>query len=211
MATPITKSPQDLFRANTIAIVETLSDLVKEIVDAELRFDIDTDAIEDLAEILDTIKSVDLVEMFILAEEEVWPRIVARDSEFLQKSIQSIFKKLPNNMDLLALPVLVYFELVEGKHANVAGMQHKSNWPITEEDVNLLWIFSNKLLRNAYNYSVANPVEVTAALTKFNLKVDVDNRELSKKGLPLLAKKRRLDVSIYKCHVEAFTASLVQK
>ena len=211
MATPISKSPQDLFRANTIAIVETLSDLVKEIVDAELRSDIDTNAIEDLAEILDTIKSVDLVEMFILAEEEVWPRIVARDSDFLQKSILSIFKKLPNNMDLLALPVLVYFELVEGKHANVPGMQHKSNWPITQEDVNSLWIFSNKLLRNAYNYSVANPLVVVAALTKFNLKVDADNRELAKKGLPLLPKKRMLDVSIYKAHVEAFTASLIQK
>ena len=209
--TPATKPPQDLFRANAVALVETLADLIKGIVGADLRDNIDTGAVEDLAEVIDSVKAVELVEMFILVEEEVWPKILAKDSQVFREDILKIFKKLPNNMDLLTLPVTVYFELVEGKHSKVEGMEDKKNWPITQQDINSLWTYCDKLLRNAYNYCVANPAAVTSLLSKTNAKIDTDNVLFAKKKLPLLAKKRPLNVSLYTAHVEAFTAKLEAK
>ena len=119
-------------------------------------------------------------------------------------------------MDLLALPVTVYFELVEGKHDKVAGMENKKNWPIKQQDIDSLWTYCNKLLRHAYNYCLANTSAVTALLNKANAKIDADNTLLREKVTKVIkpppqTRKRPLNLDLYKAHVEKFSGTLTTK
>lgn len=197
MTSAAAKSPEELFRSNAVAVVQTLSDLAVDLAKADLITDVDEDQLEGLADAVECAMPVDLVMMFVRLEEEVWPRIMARDIQFFCGDILTIFGELPEGMEVLAEPVKIYLELKADKHSKKFPDPEK--WPIKADDIECLWAYCNKLLRDAYKFCLSGRHLAAAK---------ADEAQRARKKLPPRSKTREINVELYRAHVEAFEASL---
>jgi len=201
-----TKTSQELFRSNAVALVETIADMIRVIRDVDLG-NVNEEEVEDLAAVVDSIQAIELVEMFIL-QEELWPKIVARDTAFIRQDLPRVFEGVAFNIDLLMLPIAVYYDLVNGKYTDQFSNE---DWPITSEDIDGLWNYCDKLLRHAYNYAKTKGNALGQITDTANTKIatiNIDRKRMDLQPLPL---KRRVDLSLYEHYIQKLNDKLKSK
>jgi hypothetical protein len=153
------KDPEQLFKTNVLALVDTLADLLRNCAEAGMA-DADDEVIDDIRLPIESATAVALTEMFLATEEAIWPKIQDRKLSFFCTDMLEMFADLPDDMKLLTVPVTIHLEFKEGKRHS------KKELPVTDQDIKDLWMFCDKLLLHACNYGLAHEVALNKVIVR---------------------------------------------